>query len=870
MNEEIHAHLDLRTQANIQAGMAPGPARQAALRQFGGVEATKEACRDETRARRLEMLGQDLWHAGRQLRKNPGFTAVALLTLALGIGANTGVFSVVDKLLVRPLPVSRPEELVLVGQPRRNGQADFDFNYPLYLDYKRDNTVFQQLAVTSEMDVGLGTGGATERHRAMVVSGNYFGMLGVQPALGRTFAANEGVEIDDASVLVLSHGLWVRRFGADPQAIGRTVTISGRPFTIIGVTPREFFGTSRASRPDIYLPITAYGQLVAPLPNGDHPLQSRFFTWLYMIGRLKDGVTRAQAQASLETLSRQIHAVTPANTSTNLMVLPGLQGFNHDLNDARLPLQLLLATSILVLLIACANLANLQLARATTRMRDFAIRLALGAGRGRLLRALLTESVLLSAVGGALGLLVAFWLVDALTRFLPANVSVEAGLRLDPRVLGFALLASVLTGILFGLAPAWRASRPQLVPELKGSAGATEARTSRWSGRNLLVVLQIALSLLVLISAGLCVRSLKKLQRLDPGFEPSKVVLISFDLGLNNYSKPQAKEFYDNLLERTRLLPGVESASVSFNTPLSGRNPGMSVERAEGYQGGPNEHPYGDFNVVSDGYFRTLGIPMLHGRDFGPADTATAIPVVIVNEAFARRYWPNQDPVGKRLYEHGPRGSIPVEVVGVVGSTSSRSLAQSPRQAFFFPATQRQETQMTLAVRTGLEPRETIASLRQLTKSLDHNVPLFDAQTMAQQKDGSLALQRMAAALLGGFGCLALLLAALGIYGVLAYSVSRRTQEIGVRMALGAKMSNVLGMVLRQGLSMAVIGLGLGLLGALGTTRVLRGFLYEVQPLDPLTFASVVALLGLVALLACWLPARRAAKVNPMVALRAE
>jgi len=813
----------------------------------------------------------DLRFAIRQLLKNPGFTVVAVLTLALGIGANTAIFSVVDQLLVRPLPAPEPQRLALLGQVHREGRPpDFDFNYPIFRDYQRENTVFSHLTATAATAVGLGTGGATERQSALLVSGNYFTMLGVNAALGRTFAPTEGVELDDAPVVVLSHGLWQRRFGADPQVIGRSITVNGRSFTVIGVAPREFTGTNRGTVPDLYVPITMYGQLNADRPGGEHPLTTRYFTWHSIMGRLKDGVTPAEAKAAMGLLAQQAHAAGLPNTSTNLVILPGAQGFTGDLRDARLPLNLLFGTAALVLLIACANLANLQLARATGRTRDFAIRLALGAGRGRLICELLTESVLLALGGGVLGMLVAVWLVDALGRFRPPGAEVQLATGLEPRVLLFAFGASVLTGILFGLAPALRAGRPQLVPELKGGGGTTETRVGRWNLRSVLVVLQIALSLLVLVSAGLCVRSLRKLQQVDPGFEPSKVVLMSFDLGLNSYTPARAKEFYDRLLERVRTLPGVESAGLALVTPLSGWAPQTSVERVEGHQAGPRDHPFGEFNLVTDDYFRTLNLPLLRGRDFDAGDAATGASTVIVNEAFVNRYWPGQDVLGKRIFQHGPNGGTPTEVVGVVRSTSSRTLTDAPRPALYFPVAQKPETALTLAVRTGLDPAATIAVLGELVKSLDANVPVFKVRTLAEQKDGSLALQRMAATLLGSFGVLALLLAALGIYGVLAYAVSRRTREIGVRMALGAQVADVLGLVLRQGLGLIAVGLLLGLAGAFGATRLLRGFLFEVQPLDPLTFATVVVLLAVVALFACWLPARRAARVDPMVALRNE
>ncbi len=386
----------------------------------------------------------------------------------------------------------------------------------------------------------------------------------------------------------------------------------------------------------------------------------------------------------------------------------------------------------------------------------------------------------------------------------------------------------------------------------------------------MLVILQIALSLLVLVGAGLCTRSLRKLQQVDPGIEPSKVVLISFDLALNNYSSPRTGEFYDRLLERARTLPGVESAGLALVTPLSGWAPQTSVERVEGFQSGPREHPVGEFNLVSADYFRTLNLAVLRGRDFDSTDDSKAVSRVIINDAFVNRYWPGQDPIGKRIFQHGPDGGIPTEVVGVVKSSSSRALTDGPRPALYFPLTQRPDPALTLAVRTGLDPAMTIAALREVAKALDANVPIFRVRTLAQQKDGSLALQRMVATLLGGFGVLALLLASLGIYGVLAYSVSRRTREIGVRMALGAQISDILRVVMKQGLSLAAVGLGMGLMGSIGATRWLRSFLYQIEPLDPVTFIVSIGVLGAVILLACWLPARRAARVDPMVALRNE
>jgi predicted permease len=813
----------------------------------------------------------DLRFALRQLLKTSGFTAVAVLTLALGIGANTAIFSVMDRLLVRPLPVANPQQLALVAHADGGTRPEFDFTYRTYRDYQRDSSVFSQLAVTMDESVGLGTAGATERQQALLVSGNYFALLGVDAALGRTFAPGEGVEIDDAPVVVLSHGLWQRGFGADPQVIGRKVTVNSRSFTVIGVAPREFAGTTRGLVPDLYVPITMFGQLTAERPGGENPLSSRYYARPWVLGRLKDGVSRTAAEAALGRLARQANAAGIPNSSTNLVLLPGAQGFSQNLQEARLPLNLLLGTSGLVLLIACVNLANLQLARATGRARDFAIRLALGASRGRIIRELLTESAVLALAGGAAGMLVAVWLTRLLGQFRLPDMSLAGGGGLETRVLAFNFGVSVFTGILFGLVPALRASRPQLVPELKEIAGSTGARAGRWSLRNALVVFQFALSLLVLVSAGLCVRSLQKLQRVDGNLEPAKVVLMSFDLGLNHFSRMQTVDFYDRLLDRVRTLPGVESASLARATPQDTHRMVMSFDRAEGYEGAAGERPFADMNMVSAGFFHTFSVPLLAGRDFNADDARGAAITVIVNEAFVRRYWPGQNPVGRRIY-NGALGGGPSpetwEVVGVARDFVSQELQSSPRPTVFMARWP--SYALTLAVRTGLDPAATIAALRGVVKSLDASVPVFDVHTLAQQRDGSLALQRMAATLLSGFGLLALMLAALGIYGVLAYSVSRRTREIGVRLALGAQVADVLRLVLGEGLGLAGVGLLLGLVGAFGATRLLQGFLFGVQPLDALTFAATTVLLITVALLACWLPARRAAGVNPVEALRAE
>lgn len=816
----------------------------------------------------------DLRFAFRQLLKSPGFTVVALATLALGIGANAALFSIIDRLLYRPLPVPAPERLVILAGVGSKGGFYPEFNYPLFEDYARSQTVFENLSATSSIPVGVGAHGLPERRTAAVVSGNYFAMLHVDAALGRTFSPSEGRQIDDTPVVVLSHHLWQAQFAADPAVIGQTVGVNGHPFTIIGVAPREFNGTTRGETPDLYVPITLYGELTSDRPGGDHPLRSRYFTWHQIMGRLKDGITPEQATIAMQALTKQIHAATLANTPEMLALMPGAQGFiDQGIQGTGRPLRMLLAISGLVLLIACANLANLQLARASVRAREFAVRFALGASRARVLRGLLAESVLLSLLGGMLGILVAAWLTALFQRFQlpdqPFNLAVDINLRL----LAFTVAVSIVTGVAFGLAPAWQASRTNPGLELKTGLGATERRGWRKAFRGSLVVIQVALSLVVLVSAGLFSRSLWKLQQVDAGFEPSSVVLMSLDLNLNSYNPVRAAAFYSELLARTRALPGIEAASLALNTPLSGRTPGMSVNRIDDYEPKPGEHLFADVNFVAEDYFRTLGIHLLSGREFTAADTATSPRVAIVDEAFAQLYHPGAPSVGWRIYnpvQNPKEGSQPIEVVGIVRSVRNRALTEQPKRMMFFPVSQQSWPTLTLAVRTGIGSSATIPMLRALVKTLDANLPVFDVRTFEQQRSGSLSFQRLTTTLLIGFGMLTLSLVALGLYGLLAYSVSQRTREMGLRLALGAQMRDVIRLVLRQGFALVAIGLLFGLGAAMASTTLLRSYLFQIEPLDLPVFATAPLIFLIIATLACWFPARRAARVDPMVALRAE
>ena len=821
----------------------------------------------------MQTLWQDLRYGARMLSKNPGFTFIAVLALTLGIGANTAIFSVVDEALVRPLPVPHPERLALLTMNTQIGLG-LSYAYPDYVDDSDRNDVFSGLLGYGQMAMSLNVNGQSVHVDGMIVTGNYFDVLGVDPALGRTFSPEEDKTPNTHPVVVLSYGCWQRRFGAAPNLIGQTISLNGYPFTVIGITPAEFNGTVRGYTPEIYAPIMMLAQAQ---PGWDtNALTSRGMWWLRLMGRLKPGVTLQQAEAEMVALSEQVLSGTERHgpfAEARPAVTDGRQGNTQMLNDLSFPLKLLMAVVGLVLLIACANVANLLLARASGRQKEIAVRLAVGASRWRLVRQLMTESLLLAVIGGAAGLMLALWLTDLLVTYTPpndfANLALEAKLNL--RVLGFALGLSLLTSLVFGIAPALSASKPDLVPMLKNEASATGGRARRFSLKNVLVVAQVALSLIVLIGAGLCLQSLRNLNRIDTGFDTTKVLVLSVDLGLGGYDEARGRAFYSQLTERVAALPAVESAGWATVVPLGKGSMIRFLNGLEGYQKQPGEQLTITYNIVSDSYFKTMGVPLLAGRDFTPQDNAAAPKVAIINEAMARQYWPDSNPLGKHIdmgnSKSGPRS---LEIIGLVKDSKYRSLTEASEPSFFEPAQQTYTTEMALHVRTAGDAKAVLAMVRQEVQSMDANLPVFNVKTLAEQKNSSLYTERMVATLLSAFGLLALGLAALGIYGVMAYTVSRRTREIGIRMALGAQVGNVLILILRQGLALILIGVALGIGGALLATRWLTSFLYGVSTTDATTFALIALLLTAVAWLACYIPARRATKVDPMVALRCE
>jgi putative ABC transport system permease protein len=866
LQEEIRTHLEMKA-ADLGG---PNPARQG----FGNPALILEDARSAWGWPRLEALWQDLRYGSRILLKAPGFTAVAVFSLAIGIGANTAIFSLVDKVLIRKLPVEEPDRLVIVTANRGQGVLTGS-NYPDFVDYRDRNDVFDGLVCYTQRALTLSEGGQAERIQGLIVSGNYFSVLRVRPALGRGFLPEEDKTASSHPVVVIGYGLWQRRFGADPALVRKTVRLNAYPFTVVGIAPPEFNGTIAGGAPDVYVPIMMMAQIAtSPFDRSNLLFGPRSLSGsLQVLGRLKPGVSREQAAAAMTTLGGQIARAHPnadgsPRVEPKFLIEDGSRGHTTLLRDLRFPLQMLMATVGLVLLIACANVATLLLARAGTRQKEIAIRLATGAGRMRLIRQLLTESVLLSTLGGAAGLALAASISGLMVSFMPPNNNASLTLdnRLDMRVLGFTLAISVVTGILFGLAPALVASRPDLVSALRDEATVFGKKVRHLNLRNLLVVGQVAVSVIVLVGAGLCVRSLRNLYAIDTGFDPAKVLVMSVDVGLSGYSRERGLQFYSEVLERVQRLPGVEAVSLATQIALGDGFGGTM--RGEGYAPKPGEDMGSDFNQIGPDYFHVMKIPLLEGREFGQSDTTNTPPVAVINQTAARRFWPGQSAIGRRVIVGRPPYDQARVVVGVVKDSKYRRLTEEVRPAVFSPFFQSYRGDMTVHVRTTGEPATMLAAVRREVQALDRSVPLYNTRTLEEQKTSSLYTSRMAATLLTMFGLLALLLAAMGLYGVMAYTVNRRTHEIGIRMALGAQGSEVRRLVMVEGTAIMTIGLLLGLGGALAGTRFVESFLYGVRPNDPTAFAGAALLLAAVTLLANYLPARRASRTDPLMAIR--
>ena len=824
----------------------------------------------------MTTLLQDLRYGIRMLAKNPGFTVVAVLTLALGIGANTAIFTIVNAVLLNPLPVADASRLVQLDTTDKKttvalGNATrLGISFPNYEDYARQASVFSGLAAFQPTGLTLSGGEKPKLFQGYLVTANYFDVLGVNAMLGRTFRPDEDQHPGGDGVAVLSYGLWSREFGGARDVLGRRLNLNGTSYTVIGVTPPQFKGTLLfASADQIWIPVSMHRQVLAGFIEAN--FQERRFLDFTAIGRLRAGVSERQAESAVETVASRLEQQYPKENQ-------GRGGTLSPIADASLGINLhdqvaragevLMGIVGLVLLIACVNLANLLLAQTARREKELCLRAALGAGSGRLVRQSLTESLLLSLVGGAVGLLIGYWGRSVLWSYRPAFLrQADLALSLDGRVLAFTFAIAVLTAILFGMVPAWKVSRPNLMDVLNtgGRSGSMAWGRSRF--RQALVVSEVALALVTLVGAGLFLRSLRYAQGLDPGFESKKLFVIGVDLGSQHYDQDHGEQYYRDAIERAGSSPGVLSAAVASNFPLGGGLARTIFLEGQDEKSG-KRGTLTSLNDVSSGYFQTVGIPLLRGRAFNDLDRKETKPVAIANHAMAKHFWPGENPLGKRFHFYGETQLL--EVVGEVADSWQFGVAEDPQPVAYMPITQDYSPFGVLDVRTAGNPSAVIPSVREQVQSIDRNLAFIAVNTIGELLDQGLWAPRMGAMLLGVFGLLALLLATVGIYGVLSYSVSQRTQEVGIRMALGATSRTVLGLVVGQGMLLVAIGVGIGLAGSLGLARLLASLLFGVKTSDPATFAVVSLVLAVAAFVATYIPARRATKVDPITALRYE
>jgi predicted permease len=884
LDEEVRFHLEREIEENIARGMSPEEARMAALRSFGGVERVKEESRDERGVRFLEEVWQDLRYGARMMLKHRGFTAVAVLTLALGIGANTAIFSVLNALLLRSLPVKDPDELALLANVSRAGLGA-SFSYPLYEQLRDGSHSLSGLFAAGAISKRRLNAGGTEPEfiRAQEVTGNFFSVLGVPALLGRTLTHEDDQASHPQRVMVISHSFWQRRFGADPAIVGKTITFEDVPMTIVGVTPPGFFGFQPGEHPDLWWPMQMIQQVVPG--QSKLRLKDQGTWWLQLMGRLPAGVDRTQAQAELNLIFQRHMAEFEAPRASSwsewdrrtfsgrkLEAHPGATGHTELRGQLRRSLLLLMTSVGLVLLIACANVASLLLARAAARQREFTVRSALGAGRLRLVRQLLIESLLLAALGGLLGLLLSQAGTRAMLVFMRIQDDpVSFNVAPDARVLLFTLASSLLTGLIFGIAPALRSSRLDLASAIKGAGGSVAGDAPRQRLNQALVVAQVALSLVLLVGAGLFVRTLAKLKATDAGFNRENVVVFDLDF-TQRLDTTRRVTLYKELLARLETLPGARAASMS-SFFLLGQCCSFQSVTAEGYAARPGENLYCNEFRVSPRFFETTGTSLLSGRDFGPQDethssNANASRAAVINQAMAQRYFGDANPVGRRFYSTD-QPEQKFEIVGVVKDVRYRSLREPSPPAYYLPFFQNPGNMgMTFALRTTSDSGTLAASLRQVVRDVDPTVQTRDVRSLNDVVNTALRQERVLTQLCGFFSLFALAITCLGLYGVLSFSVVQRTREIGVRIALGAQGKNVLALVVSQGLKLALSGLTLGLAAAFAVTRFVSNLLYGVTPTDPVTFIGISLLLLLVAVLASCLPARRATKLDPMTVLR--
>jgi predicted permease len=890
---ELEAYLADEIEDQVAAGRTPEEARSAAIRKLGNVTRIREQVYERNSLVALETLWKDVAYACRLLRRNPGFAVVAILSVALGIGANASVFTLLDQVMLRSLPIERPRELVLVtaeGFQYGNGWGEGnELSYPRYVDLRDNNQVFAGMFCRFNFALDVSAEGSGERVAGELVSGTYFPVLGVTPALGRVFDGRDEQAPGANPVVVLSHRYWKRRFGSDPGVVGRALRVNNHVMTLVGVAREGFEGTNLGAATDVFVPITMSQQLT-PMETG---LTDRQMRWLNVFGRLKPGVSATQAQAGLQPLyssrlqfemQQEAFAKAPASDKARFVkgtvaVTPAAYGKSDLRAQLTTPLWTLMAIGTGVLIIACANVANLLLARASARRREIAVRLALGATRRRVIRQLLVESVLLALTGGAAGILLATWGARGLLAFFThPDVTLTVTSWPDERILAFNVIVSIATGVLFGLAPAWQTTRADVTPALKcESGGVLGGGYGRL--RKGLVVAQVMLSLMLLVGAGLFLRSLQNLLSIDAGFDTARLLSFSVDLVPHGYGPAESKLFAKRLLERVRATPGVAGAGFASHALLEGGSWNSAIT-VEGRAYDPNRVVVTHNNMISPGYFEAMGIRILAGRDFDTRDERNVPPgtearqptVAIANEQFVKQYLQGRQPLGLHIgFGANPGTETPTEIVGVVTTAKYTSMRSEPKAQLYFPFLEGPSViGMTIYVRTLQKPESLAESVRQITRELDPTLPVYNVRTIEEQVNWSLVNERLIASLSSVLGTLATLLAMVGLYGVMSYTVARRTREIAIRMAFGARSHRVASLVVRDMLALIAIGVLMALPALWWLNRYVASELYQITPTDPATIVTAIAILLCAAALAVWIPSRRALRVSPMVALREE
>ncbi len=862
LDQDIQDHIERETQDNIERGMSPEDARYAATRKFGNVTHVKEETREVWSLIWLEHFVEDVRFGLRMLRKNPGFTAVAMLTLALGIGANAAVFSVVYAVLLRPLPYKDPSSVVVLNETTPM-VGTVTVSYPNFLDWRDQSRTFSQMAAVR--GVGFNLSGVTQPENISgdAVSPNFLSMMGVRPFLGRDFDSSEE-KAGTPPVVLLSYSLWQSYFGADPNIVGRTIKLDDRAFTIVGVLPPSYRSLDKT---DVMLPIGVWAT-----DNSESVKERSARGDLVVIGRLATGVDLAKARGEMEGIAARLAAEYPAsNDRFGVVLQPIRDAFVSDIRPAIL---VLFGAVMFVLLIACANVANLFLVRGASRTKEVALRIAFGAGRGRIVRQMLTESLVLACFGGVLGLALAMGGIRGMAQLIPTGMLSDSTVNLNAAVVLFVGGVVLLAAFIFGLAPALHSTKPNVQSELKEGGRTSSAGASQNRLRGALAIAEVSLALILLIGAGLMMKSLYRLLAVDPGFRTERVLAMGLELRTQQYSQdPAVLNFWQQLLDRVSVLPGVQSAALGTNIPLTDNHSRADVTIEGMAQPAPGNYPHPDIHIVSPKYVETLGISLLRGRSFTDDDNEKAPLAGMINAMVARRFFPNEDPIGKRFLLGHPSATNSSKwytIVGVVSDTKLYGLANPARLEVYLPFRQSPSNGMAFVVKSSADPAALTNEIREAVQSIDKDQPIFAISTMEKLRSNSVATRRMTLVLLGLFSGLALVLGAIGIYGVISYSVAQRTHEIGIRMALGAPRLDVFRLVVGQGLKLAGIGIAIGIVAAFGLARLMSSLLYGISTTDFETFAGVSILLALVALLACYVPARRAMRVDPTVALRYE